>query len=181
VVGNLNRTHPITRPRRAGLQHSRAGMSHFITSRLNSLSLPISFQFCAGSAAEIRRLRNPEVFTQVFFFRGSAAKTLARNVVDTHRRNHRKAHHYCLCALVGAWDRSAILNYFVEFIHIPRLCQGAKNWSPGPGGAAPAKIHRPSRAKSSDRESGKFWVMTRSKFRRRYMAGRRDLLTPMNF
>jgi len=48
--------------------------------------------------------------------------------------SHRKARHYCLCAPVGARDRNAILNYFVEFIHVQRPCRGAKNWSPGPGG-----------------------------------------------
>jgi hypothetical protein len=97
------------------------------------LSLPRSFQFCAGGAADISRRRQPPESPSLLPL-----------------------------TTAGARDRSAIQNYFVEFIHVQRPCRGAKNWSPGPVAAAPANIHRPFRAKSGNRKSRRFWVMTKT-------------------
>src|SRR6266508_5604783 len=121
-----------------------------------NLSLPKSFQFCAGGAAEISRWRQPPESPSLLPLRPGRGAGPWRDP-ELFRRIH---------------SRPAPLPGREELVAWTR-------WL-----APPANIRRPSRAKSSNRESRKFWVMTsfqsRDNERIRPQSRQRRLSLPIN-
>jgi hypothetical protein len=115
--------------------------------RQKALSLPTSFQFCAGSAADISPWWS----------------------VAQPRANVR---YCCVCAPRGARDQTSRQAPGAIATRFLRPCQGARALRCCSGGCAPlhhrsapppANVHGPSRAKNGNRQMQKLWVKARQK------------------